>query len=157
MTGIRRALALIGLTLTVTVGTAVPASATFADSVTVGTSVTTGTVTAPASVTVDDYCYTTTSGYWNAYGQWVITYRHWYHADVSWPASTTARGVIGYRVMAHLNNGQSVVMAETDAATRSVSATVDRGYLNYQPRLSVLTLTSYGWTAETARTPVLTC
>ncbi len=157
MSGIRRALVLIALTLTVTIGAAIPASATFADYVTVETSVSTGTVAAPASVTVNDYCYTTTSGYWNAYGQWVTTYQYWYHADVSWPASTTARGVIGYRVMAHLNNGQSIVMAETNATTRSVSATVDRGYLSYQPRLSVLTLTSYGWTAETPRTPVLTC
>ena len=34
---------------------------------------------------------------------------------------------------------------------------VDADYLAYQPRLSVTTLTSYGWTATTAQTPVLTC
>jgi hypothetical protein len=59
--------------------------------------------------------------------------------------------------VAHLNNGQSFTMAQTDAATRRANAAVDRGYLAYQPRISVITLTSYGWTAETARSAVLTC
>jgi hypothetical protein len=157
MTGIRRALILIGLIGTVMVGSSIPASATFADSVAVAHTVSTGSVAAPASVTINDWCSTTTSGYWNAYGQWVTTYSYWYNAQVSWPASTTTRGVTGYLVMAHLNDGQSIVMAQTDAATRSISATVDRGYLAYQPRLSVITLTSYGWTAETARSAVLAC
>jgi hypothetical protein len=158
MTATRRVLVLIGLTLAVMIGAAIPASATFADSVTVKTSITTGTVAAPVSVTVDDYCgQTANGGYYNAYGQWVTTYSYWFDATVTWPASTTARGVTGYRVMAHLNNGTSVVMAETTAATRSVNARVDRTYLNYQPRISVITLTSYGWTAETPRTAVLAC
>jgi hypothetical protein len=64
---------------------------------------------------------------------------------------------VGYRAIAHLNNGTSVVMAETNAATTSISATVDQYYLQFQPRVSVLTLTSYGWTAEGAKSPVLTC
>jgi hypothetical protein len=29
--------------------------------------------------------------------------------------------------------------------------------VGYQPRLSVSTLTSYGWTAESARTGVISC
>ena len=158
MTGIRRALVLIGLSLAVMIGAAIPASATFGDTVTVKTSITTGTVAAPASVTVNDYCgQTPNGGYYNAYGQWITTYSYWYDATVTWPASTTTRGVTGYRIMAHLNNGTSVVMAETDASNRTVNARVDRGYLNYQPRVSVITLTSYGWTAETARTAVLSC
>ena len=160
MTSLRRVLVLIGLTLAVTIGAALPASATFADSVTVPTTVATGTVAAPASITVNDYCYTTTSGYWNyatVPATWVPTTQYWYHADVSWPASTTTRGVTGYRVVAHLSNGQSVVMAETNATTRTVSATVDQGYLAYAPTISVTTLTSHGWTAETPRTAVLAC
>jgi hypothetical protein len=48
-------------------------------------------------------------------------------------------------------------MAQTDAVNRTVSATVDRAYLNYAPTISVITLTSYGWTAETPRTATLTC
>ncbi len=157
MTRTRRVLVLIGLTLAVTIGATIPASATFTDTTTpVVHTVSTGTVAAPASVTVNDFCSTTTSAYWNGW-TWVTTTTNWYTATVSWPASTTARGVTGYRVMAHLNNGQSVVMGETDAVARTVRATVDRSYLNYQPTLSVITLTSYGWTAETARTAVLGC
>ncbi|MGY1805510.1 hypothetical protein ACI78T_19670 [Blastococcus sp. SYSU D00922] len=158
MTGIRRALVLIGLTVAVMIGAAIPASATFADSVKVTTGITTGTVAAPASVTVNDYCgQTANGGYYNSWGQWVTTYYYWYDATVTWPASTTTRGVTGYRVMAHLNDGTSVVMAETTPTNRTVNARVDRGYLNYQPRISVITLTSYGWTAETPRTAVVTC
>lgn len=158
MTGIRRALVLIGLTVAVMIGAAIPASATFSNAVTVATGITTGTVAAPASVTVNDYCgQTPNGGYYNSWGQWVTTYYYWYDATVTWPASTTARGVTGYRVMAHLNDGTSVVMAETTATNRTVNARVDRGYLNYQPRISVITLTSYGWTAETPRTAVVTC
>ncbi|SOE04080.1 hypothetical protein [Blastococcus haudaquaticus] len=158
MTTIRRVLILIGLTLAVTVAAAIPASAAFQDTYTARTTVGTGTVAAPASVTVNDYCgQTANGGYYDANGTWVTTYYYWYDATVTWPASTTARGVTGYRVMAHLNNGTSVVMAETDAVNRTVNARVDRGYLNYQPRVSVITLTSYGWTAETPRTAVLAC
>lgn len=166
MTSIRRALVLIGLTLAVMIGAAIPASATFADSVTVNTAITAGTVTAPATVTPTGTCTTTTSGYWNyatVPATWVTTYQYWYNATVTWSAASAStgvngqQGVTGYVVMAHLNNGQSVVMAQTDAVNRTVSATVDRGYLAYQPTISVITLTSYGWTAESPRKAVPTC
>ncbi|MCZ2857717.1 hypothetical protein [Blastococcus sp. VKM Ac-2987] len=140
MNAVRRALAVTGLAVALAVGTAVPASATYSDSAAVPTSVSTLVVTAPSSVTIDDRC----RGWW-------------YEAVVTWPASTTPRGVVGYRVMAHLNTGQSVVMGETDAVNRTVSARVDRAYLGHQPRISVITLTSYGWTAETPRSAVLSC
>ena len=32
-----------------------------------------------------------------------------------------------------------------------------RGHLQFQPRVSVLTLSSCGWTAESAKSPLLTC
>ncbi|MGQ4818403.1 hypothetical protein ACQ1ZK_14850, partial [Enterococcus faecium] len=112
----------------------------FADSTAAKATIGTLTVAAPYSVTVTDGC------------------RGWrYTATVSWPASTTPRGDTGYRVMAHLNTGKSVVLGETDASTLSISITVSRSYLNYRPRVSVITLTSYGWTAETPRSAVLTC
>ncbi|SDF35859.1 hypothetical protein SAMN05660485_03204 [Blastococcus fimeti] len=161
MNAVRRTAVLLGLAVALVVGSSIPAAAAFsAKSVAVTSTITSGTVTAPASVNVAKSCTQTQTGggYYNSYGQWVApTYSYWYQATVSWPAGSATSGVTGYRVMAHLNNGQSVVMAETDAATRSVSQTVDRGYLNYQPRLSVITLTRTGWTAETARTAVLTC
>jgi len=49
------------------------------------------------------------------------------------------------------------LMGETTAAVGTISASVDQGYLADQPCVSVITLTSYGWTAETSRSAVLTC
>lgn len=161
MNTIRRTAVLLGLAVALVVGSSLPASAAFtAQSVAVASTITSGTVTAPASVNVAKSCTQTQTGggYYNSYGQWVApTYSYWYNATVTWPAGSATSGVTGYRVMAHLNNGQSVVMAETNATTRTVSQTVDRSYLNYQPRLSVITLTRTAWTAETARTAALTC
>jgi hypothetical protein len=77
------------------------------------------------------------------------------YVTVNWPASTTQRGVTGYLVNAHLNNASVYAMAQTAGLT--TSADVDADYLYYQPRLSVTTLTSYGWTATTALTAVLSC
>jgi hypothetical protein len=74
----------------------------------------------------------------------------------SWAASAS-RGVNGYLVTAHLNDGTAYPMAQTVPPTTSTSAGVDADYLVYAPRLSVTTLTTYGWTATTAQTPVLSC
>lgn len=41
--------------------------------------------------------------------------------------------------------------------TTSISAAVDQDSLQFQPQVSDLTLTGYGWTAESARTAVLAC
>jgi hypothetical protein len=60
MTGIRRALILSGLTVAVVVGGSIPASATFADSVSVATTAVTDTVQAPGNLRVTDTCTTTT-------------------------------------------------------------------------------------------------
>jgi hypothetical protein len=197
MTGIRRALVLIGLTLAVMIGAAIPASATFADSVTVKTAVTTGTVAAPAGVTVNDWCTTTTVTTKRTVRTdpvtGVQTQTAWsrttsstastsnidsytsttvsgpgagetttttvekdteLYVSVSW-ASSGSRGVTGYAVTAHLIGMSSFVMGTTAGTTMSGSEDAD--VLAYGPRLSVTTLTSYGWTAETPRTRVLTC
>ncbi|WP_040337126.1 hypothetical protein [Candidatus Blastococcus massiliensis] len=142
MNAIRRTAVLIGLTVAVIIGSSVTASATFADWAARNATVVTSGVAAPANVNV------------------TVTYCHPVHTvdvTVSWPASTTTRGVTGYRVNAYLNDGSTVVVAQTDAATRSVSATVARSYLTLQPRVSVTTLTSYGWTTESARSAVISC
>jgi len=76
--------------------------------------------------------------------------------SVNWPASAS-KGVNGYLVTAYLNDGSTYLMAQNDAVTLSTSANVDADYLYYAPRLSVTTTTSYGWTATTAQTPVLSC
>jgi hypothetical protein len=76
--------------------------------------------------------------------------------SASWPASAS-RGVSGYLVTAHLADGTSYPMAQTAAGTLSTSATVDADNLAYQPRLSVSTLTSYGWTAQSTISGYLSC
>jgi hypothetical protein len=79
------------------------------------------------------------------------------HVTATWPASTTSRGLSGYTVNAHLVDGSVFAMAQTAVGTHSTYAAVDADYLTYQPRLSVTTMTTYGWTATTAQTPVLSC
>jgi hypothetical protein len=76
--------------------------------------------------------------------------------SASWGASGS-RGVTGYLVNAHLNNGQVFPMTQTGANVLWTSDSVDADSLVYAPRLSVTTLTSYGWTASTAQTRVLGC
>ena len=129
MTAIRRILILSVLTVAVLAGAGVPAWADYSDAVPVST-----------TVPITGRC----QGWW-------------YDFTVSWPASTTTRGVTGYRVLAHFNTGATYLMGETDAATRTISMTVDSSNLALQPRITVTTLTSYGWTTESAKSSVLTC
>ncbi|MGY1754683.1 hypothetical protein [Blastococcus sp. SYSU D01042] len=161
MTTIRRTAVLLGLSAAIVISTVIPASAAFsARSAAQPAAVATGTVTAPERIDISKSCGRTQTGggYTNSWGQWVPpTYSYWFTATISWPAGTATSGVTGYRVMAHLNNGASVVMGETNASTRSITQTVDQGYLAYEPRLSVVTLTRTKWNAETPRTAVLTC
>jgi predicted ribosomally synthesized peptide with SipW-like signal peptide len=140
MTAIRRILILSVLTVAVIAGASVPAWAYYTDAASVSTTVATGTVAAPTAVSITGRC----QGWW-------------YDFTVSWPASTTTRGVTGYRVLAYLNTGTTYLVGETDAATRTISMTVDSSNLALQPRITVTTLTSYGWTTESAKSPVLTC
>ena len=142
MNRIRRSAVLLGLTAAVIAGSSIPASATFSDAVAVAPSLATASVTPPAWATVQvTYCHP------------VFTF----DATVRWPAGDAPRGVSGYRVTAHLNNGTSAVVAETGSAARSYSTTFDRAYLQYQPRVTVSTLTSYGWTADSPRSAVISC
>jgi hypothetical protein len=48
-------------------------------------------------------------------------------------------------------------MAHTAADTLSTSDTVDADALAHQPRLSVSTLTSYGWTAQSTISGYISC
>jgi hypothetical protein len=140
MTGIRRGVLLIALTAAVILGASIPASAGYTDQVAVNTSVSTLNVAAPSWVFINGNC----QGWW-------------YDVTVTWPASSTTRGVTGYVVTAYLNDGSTYVMGQTDPYARFVSMSVDSDYLNYQPRVTVTTLTNYGWTAETSRSAVLSC
>jgi hypothetical protein len=74
----------------------------------------------------------------------------------SWTPSGS-RGVSGNLVNAYLSDGTVYPMAQTGAGTLSTSATVDADNLVYQPRLAVMTLTSYGWSAQSTLTGYISC
>lgn len=146
----RRILVMAGMVLAVMVGTTIPAAATFTDSVALPTmSISTLTVQAPTQVEVKGHCTSTVDPLTGALTTTVL-------AKVEWWRSSS-RGVTGYRVTAHLNNGTSYVMATSDASADETFGTADAGYLTYQPRFTVTTLTSYGWTAQSAMSNVLAC
>ena len=147
MTGIRRALVLVGLTLAVMVGAAIPASATFADSAGVaGPTLTTITVPAPIQLEVKNVSCTST----------VDPATSTVSAMIEWQRVDTIRGGTGFRVTGHYSDGTTFEMAKTGATTFEVvgSWKVD---LARSPRISVTTLTSYGWTAQSTLIPVPTC
>jgi hypothetical protein len=140
LTLVRRGATLAALTLAVILGASLPASATFAAAATVSTTVNTMAVAAPAGVTVNDTC-------------WGIHYS----ATITWAASTTPFGVTGYQVTAYMNDGTTSLLGTTDAATRTLTVTSNTSSLAYQPQITVTTLTSFGWTAESAKSAVLAC
>ena len=147
MTGIRRALVLIGLTVAVMVGAAIPASATFAESVSIaGPTVTTITVPAPIHVEVKNVSCTSAAD----------PATSTVSARIEWQRMDTTRDAAGFRVTGHYSNGTSFEMARTGATTFEVTGTwkVDRAL---SPRISVTTLTGYGWTAQSTQIPLPTC
>jgi hypothetical protein len=77
------------------------------------------------------------------------------HVTLRWTGSTS-RGVTGYVVSAHLGYNDSVA-ALLGTTSTSITAVDDADSLNLTPSLLVTTHTSYGWTADSARTRVLSC
>ena len=79
------------------------------------------------------------------------------HVTLRWSPSPS-RGVNGYVVTAHLGaGGTTTPLMTTSSGTTSVTQTQDADALSYVPSLSVTTRTSYGWTATSAQTRVLSC
>jgi hypothetical protein len=143
VTGLRRGVLLLAVVVaTVLAGTATAAQAAFDDEASMATlTVGTTTVLAPTNVTVE------TSG----------CKARWVDVTVRWGASTTEK-VTGYQVTAHRSDGVVQVVAQTDAATTSVSGTVDKFTLTgYTTTLTVMARTSYGWTAVSAQTGTVRC
>ena len=148
MNATRRILTLIGLTVAVIAGASLPASATYADTAAVSTAVTTATVAAPTQVEAIATCTTT-------YDPVTLTSTTSVSLKVEWWRSTS-RGVIGYVITAHPAAGPSYEFART-GDTDERSSLEKQALLNSKPRFTVTTLTSYGWTAVSAQTPVLSC
>ncbi|NEK87965.1 hypothetical protein GCU60_19695 [Blastococcus saxobsidens] len=78
------------------------------------------------------------------------------HVTLSWTGSNS-RGTNGYRVSARLANGTVSPLMTTAVGTTTVTQVQDADALVYQPSLLVSTLTTYGWTADSPRTRVLSC
>ena len=150
MTAIRRILILSVLTVAVIAGASVPAWATYADVQALPTtSIFTVTVAPPTQVEAKALCTTTVNPTTGATTTTV-------EAKVEWHSSVTP-GVSGYRVTVFLANGTSSVVAQTGPAVEEIFPSVDTAYLSRQPRYSITTLTSYGWTAVSEKTGVLSC
>lgn len=79
------------------------------------------------------------------------------YATLRWKASSS-RGVTGYTMTAFLYGGAQTVDMGTAAATdTSYTGQYDASVVNYQARLSMVTQTSYGWTAPGAMSNIVTC
>jgi hypothetical protein len=141
MTAIRRVLAVLGLALAVVVGGSIPASATYSDTAKLPTtSVATLTVVAPGAVTGKLTCGGTNST-----------------MGVTWNPSGS-RGVTGYRITVLFSDGyqqtEDVAGASTSSWTKSITT---YNVTAYGVRYSVTTLTSYGWSAQSALTGSFRC
>lgn len=143
MTGLRRTLALLTLTVAVVLAVTAPASANFSlTRFLASTTISTGSVDAPSGVNaVLASC---------SNGRWMSV-------TVSWSPSASP-GVTGYAVTAYRSDGQVTTVAQTDAATTTANTTVDKlSAGSTSVAFTVTTLTSYGWTAESARSGQMTC
>lgn len=78
------------------------------------------------------------------------------YATARWKASTTPR-VTGYAMTAFLNNGYRVEIGTAAATATSYADSYDASVVDLGVRLSMVTLTSYGWTAPGNMSNVVTC
>ena len=138
MTGIRRGLILLGLTVAVVIGASLPASATFSEAVAVKTTISTATVAAPTNVVGKLTCGRPAT------------------MSATWTQSTSTR-VSGYRVSVYFSEG-FVQTVELGATATSWSTTIDPYYVTaYSIQYSLTTETNYGWSKESPRTVAFQC
>jgi hypothetical protein len=150
MTTPRRGLLITTAVMVTLLGlTAAPAQAGFTDA-TAMKPVTVGTVTVapPTGLnTGGTKCDVT----YDAYGNPTTTL----NARLSWTASTTAK-VTGYEVIAYAT-GWSYSVTTVAAPTTVVTGSYDSYYATQNIQVTVRARTSYGWTAESAKSGVIKC
>ncbi|MGY1641383.1 hypothetical protein ACI782_09650 [Geodermatophilus sp. SYSU D00703] len=78
------------------------------------------------------------------------------YATGKWKASATP-GVTGYRLAAILNNGWTYPLEDAGPTATTVTGHYDAEVVDLQARLAMVTLTSYGWTANSELSNVVTC
>lgn len=151
MTCIRRSIVLLLAVLAVLIGVVGPAQASFASKTTaLGATVTAITVAPPTNVSTRGTRCLATSGGWSGTPTTTL------HAQASWSASAT-RGVTGYLLTAVFSDGTRYPLAQVAAPSTSASGDFDASYATQNIRITVTTLTSYGWTAESAVSGVIRC
>jgi hypothetical protein len=106
-------------------------------------------VTAPTGVSLAG---TKCTSSWNGY-YWTTTM----HARLDWNASTTPRGVTGYRVTVVFSDGTRQPYATVPASITSMTGDYDASIQTQNIRVTVTTLTSYGWTEESAISGAVKC
>jgi hypothetical protein len=143
------AMVLIGVVLML-IGPVGTASAAMDDRATLPTtSVTTVDVTAPTGVTLAGTTCTSSRNGWT----WTTTM----HARLDWKASTTPRGVTGCLVTVVFSDGSRRPYARVPASVTSTTGDHDASIQTQNIRVTVTTLTSYGWTEESAISGAVTC
>ena len=75
---------------------------------------------------------------------------------MSWRASTTTRGVTGYRITARVN-GFPYPIQDVPAGVTSLTGDYDASITSNTITVTVTTLTSYGWTEESAQSGAIKC
>ncbi|MCW2619557.1 MAG: hypothetical protein JWR28_2706 [Modestobacter sp.] len=155
MSALRRNVLLVAIAVVTILGlTANAAQAAFEGKATM-TTLTVGTITVAPPTELSTAGTNCTRSYYWANGTWNVSTT--LHAKVSWKASATTRGVSGYRVIAWFPDGSSYPLGDLDAATTSVAMDVDGSYANQDIRVTVTTLTNYGWTTQSTKSGAFTC
>lgn len=78
------------------------------------------------------------------------------YATAKWNRSDSP-GVTGYRMTVFFANGQTYPMNDVPASSNQMADSYDASVVNLGARLSMVTLTSYGWTAAGDLSNVVTC
>jgi hypothetical protein len=156
---LRRSATLTLIALTTVLGlTTGTATASYNDTATLSPlSASTLTVAPPTTVTISgSYCSTT---YWSRSYNGTTTSgtSTTLRTRIGWQASATTRGVTGYRLTAWSSDGSATPVGDVGPTATSAQLTVDGFTANQNIRITVSTLTSYGWTADSAQSGALTC
>jgi hypothetical protein len=106
-------------------------------------------VTAPANVSLAGTKCTTS---WNGW-TWTTTM----HARLDWKPSTTPRGVTGYLVTIVFSDGSRQPYATVPASVTSINGDYDASVQTQNIRVTVTTLTSYGWSEESPISGAVKC
>ncbi|WP_409330248.1 hypothetical protein [Trujillonella humicola] len=93
------------------------------------------------------------------WGQYTLTRTikdTWLTATARWNRSNSP-GITGYQMTAFLNGGVAVPIGTAAASANNYSDGYDASVVDLGARLSMVTLTSYGWTASGNLSNVVTC